>query len=231
MKARLYIVFAALAVGLAFINVYPREDYSYDMLRIMLLEKTSFKELSLEPFPLLVMMSFVFNTILSVSFITSNSLKSGSSFVLSRFEKSSRCIAFICVRTLGRAFLCAFVQAAVPTLLAAVLKKTTDVTHVADMAELAVLFILKQTVLLSGGAFVALILRKKPIGSAADVLGALFIIVLVTADVFSPCPLALVNLSANDPLVIIIEFLAVSAAVVLYSAFFKRSGDKLDERQ
>lgn len=228
MKARLYIVFAALAEAVAFLNVHPRADDSYDMLRIMLLEKTSFKELSLDPFPLFVMMSFVFNTVLSVSFITSNSLKSGSSLVLSRFEKSRRCIAFICVRAFKKAFLCSFVQAAVSVLLSAVFKKPVNI---AGMSALAVLFILKQSVLLFGGAFAALILGKKPIGSAADILGALFVILLVAADVFTPCSPALVNLSANDPLVIIIEFSAVSAAAVLYSAFFKRSGDKLDERQ
>ena len=46
MKAYLYFILVFLSDSLAFFNVYGRVDNSFDLLRILYLEKTSFKDFS-----------------------------------------------------------------------------------------------------------------------------------------------------------------------------------------
>lgn len=77
MKARLYSILIFLSDITAFFNVYGRADNSVDRLRIMYLEKTSFKEFSFDPFPLFIMLSYTFNVIMSVSYVSQALINSG----------------------------------------------------------------------------------------------------------------------------------------------------------
>lgn len=227
MKVYLYFILVFLSDGLAFINAYGRAENSFDLLRILYLEKTSFKDFSFDPFPLLIMLSYTFNIILSVSYVTSNSLKSGNSIVLSRFNSSIHCLFFICIGTFKRVILCSFINSAIPALLSI---SIIGCCNIGDMLVLIVIFFIRQTVLLSYGTFAALLIGKKLMSAAAEIIGALSILLLVIVDTFMQCALALVDMSANNYIIITIEILVFWALYGLFFSCFRKSKDKLDER-
>ncbi|MBD5384066.1 MAG: hypothetical protein HDR72_03590 [Ruminococcaceae bacterium] len=105
-----------------------------------------------------------------------------------------------------------------------------ELYDIGGMLLLIVVFFIRQTVLLSYGAFIALLIGKKTIDAAADIMGALFILLLVIADPFMPCALALADISADNRIIIAIEVCVIAALFVVYFCCFGKSRDKLDER-
>lgn len=227
MKAYLYFILLFLSDSLAFFNVYGRVDNSFDLLRILYLEKTSFKDFSFNPFPLFIMLSYTLNVILSVSYVTSNSLKAGNGFVLSRFESCRRCFVFIFADTLKRVILCSFVQSIIPILISL---WAIGVGDIECTVTLIVMFFIRQTVLLRYGVFVALLIAKKLMDAAAEIIGALFVLLLVIMDSFMPCAIALVDISASNWIIIAAEVIVFSALFTLYYFCFRKSKNKLEER-
>ena len=98
------------------------------------------------------------------------------------------------------------------------------------MLVLIVIFFIRQTVLLSYGTFAALLIGKKLMSAAAEIIGALSILLLVIVDTFMQCALALVDMSANNYIIITIEILVFLALYGLFFSCFRKSKDKLDER-
>lgn len=217
-----------LSNGLVILKYYSPSENSYDMIRMIYLEKTLYEGSGLSPFMIFVMMGFTFNMILSVTYVTSNSIRSGSSFVLSRFGSSGRCLLYLLADTFKRIFFCALALSFIPAMTSILL---WGVEVFADTMKLIVFYFIRQLLLLCFGTFAAIVLEKKLISTTADVLGTLLILLLVVADIFSGFSIVLVNISANNPLCAGIELLALTAVFSIYFIRFRHNKDKLDERQ
>ena len=192
--------------------------FSDGLLRILYLEKTSFRDFGFQPFPLFIMLSYMLNMILSVSYVTSNSSKTGNSFVLSRFHSCRRCFVFICAGTLKGILFCSFVQSVIPAAFSLLGASSGDMGRT---FMLAVMFFVRQTVLLCYGAFAALLI---------EITGTLVVLLFVIADSFMPWALALVDMSVGNCIVIAAEVIVFFTLLILYCFCFEKSKDKLDER-
>lgn len=228
MKLYLYTILVLLSDGLVILKNYVPDGNSYDMMRVIYIEKTMYAGAGFSPFLIFVMMGFTFNMILSVSYITSNHISSGSSFVLSRFDSFSRCLIYSAAGAFKRLVYCAFILTFIPGM-GSILLWGVEVFK--DTMLLAAGYFLRQLVLLCFGAFAALVLGKKLISATADVLGTLLILLLAAADIFSGVSIVLTDISANNFLCAGIEFLILAAAFGAYFIYFRQNKDKLDERQ
>lgn len=225
MKIYLYTLLVLLSDGLVILKYYSPSENSYDMIRMIYLEKTLYEGSGLSPFMIFVMMGFTFNMILSVTYVTSNSIKSGSSFVLSRFGSSGRCLLYLLADTFKRIFFCALALSFIPAMTAILL---WGVEVFADTMKLIGFYFIRQLLLLCFGAFTALILEKKLISTTADVLGTLLILLLVVTDIFSGISIVLVNVSANNLLCAGIELIVLAAAFSIYFICFGKNKEYID---
>lgn len=225
MKIYLYTLLVLLSDGLVILKNYIPDGNSYDMIRIIYLEKTLYEGSGLSPFVIFVMMGFTFNMILSVTYVTSNSIKSGSSFVLSRFDSSGRCLLYLLADTFKRIFFCALALSFIPAMTSILL---WGVEVFADTMKLIGSYFIRQLLLLCFGTFAAIVLEKKLISTTADVLGTLLILLLVVADIFSGFSIVLVNVSANNPLCAGIELIVLAAAFAIYFICFGKNKEYID---
>lgn len=228
MKTYLYTILVLISDVLVILKSYVPNGNSYDMLRTFCLEKTMCAESGLSPFLIFVMMGFTFNMILSVTYVTSNSAGSGSCLVLSRFDSGGRCLLYLAAGALKRILYCTFVLIFVPGTASVLL---WGVEVFADTMKLVAFCFIRQLLLLCFGAFAALVIGKKLISVTADVLGTLLILLFVVADIFSEFSIVLADISANNLLCAGIELTVLAAALVIYFIRFKKTKDKLDERQ
>ena len=195
MKIHLYLILVLLSNGLVILKYYSPSENSYDIIRMIYLEKTLYEESGFSPLLIFVMMGFTFNMILSVTYVTSNSIKSGSSFVLSRFNSGSLCQLYLVADSLKKIVFCSFALSFIPAMTSILL---WGAESIAEMMKLIGFYFLRQLLLLCFGIFVALVLEKKLISTTADVLGTLLILLLVVADIFSRISIVLVSVSANN---------------------------------
>lgn len=226
MKARLYFILIFLSDVTALFNVYGRADNSFDRLRVMYLEKTSFKEFSFDPFPLFIMLSYTFNVILSVYYVMSNSHKFGNVLILSRFVSCGSYFAFLFFDTFKRVILCAFIQSVIPLLICV---PTISAWNVERAVTLAVMYFIVQTVMLCYGVFLSLLTEKK-LKNAAEIIGALFILLLAIIDTFTNSALVLIDLSDVNPAITAAEIIVFSVLSALCYLCFKKGKIRLDER-
>lgn len=122
--------------------------------------------------------------------------------------------------------LCAFIQSVIPFLICVL---TVGAGNVERAITLAVMFFIVQTIMLCYGVFLSLLTAEK-LKNAAEIIGALFILLLAIIDTFTNSALVLIDLSDVDPAITAAEIIVFSALSALCYLCFKNGKIKLDER-
>ncbi len=206
MKWYIYIALTTACELLSFSSVRSYSSNSEDLLRILYQEKSALREFSFDPFPLFVMLCCLMKIILAIIYITSNIPK--MELVISRFNSKQSYFGYVIGKQTINVLICSAAKTLIPAVSAVLLCGFSDIAH------LTALYFLKQFVLLYLASGVSLILRKKLNSGAADISGAMLVIVLIMVDVFANVPTALIDLSGHNSVAIGCE-----TAVCLAAAF------------
>lgn len=190
MKWYSYLILTAICELLSIFSINSYSDNSADLLRIVYLEKTALRDFSFNPFPLFVMLCSLMNIILSIIFITSNIPK--KEFIISRFNSRQQYFGYLIKKQTANALITSAAMTVAPVLFTALLCGFSDIT------KLAALYFLRQFVLLYFASGISLILLRSLNSGAADIAGAVLMIVLIMIDVFTDIPTALIDLSGQN---------------------------------
>lgn len=190
MKWYSYLILTAICELLSILSITGYSDNSADLVRIAYLEKTALQDFSFNPFPLFVMLCSLMNIILAIIFITSNIPK--KEFIISRFNSRQQYFGYLIKKQAANALIASAAMTIAPVLFTALLCDFSDIT------KLAALFFLRQFVLLYLSSGISLILRRSLNAGAADIAGAVLVIVLIMIDVFADIPTALIDLSGQN---------------------------------
>lgn len=190
MKWYSYFILTAICELLSILSFNRYSDNSADLVRIAYLEKTALQDFSFDPFPLFVMLCSLMNIILAIIFITSNIPKKG--VIIPRFNSRQQYFGYLIKKQTANILIASAVMTAAPVLFTALLCGFSDIT------KLAALYFFRQFVLLYISSGISLILRRSLNAGASDIAGAALVIVLITIDVFTNIPTALIDLSGQN---------------------------------
>lgn len=190
MKWYSYLILNAICELLSILSIKRYSSNSADLVRIAYLEKTALQDFSFNPFPLFVMLCSLMNIILAIIFITSNIPK--KEFIISRFNSRQQYFGYLIKKQAANVFIASAAMTIAPVLFTALL---CGFSNIADMAAI---YLLRQFVLLYLSSGISLILRRTLNAGAADIAGAVLMIVLIMIDVFTDIPTALIDLSGQN---------------------------------
>lgn len=190
MKWYSYIGLTVICELLSILSIYRYSSNSANLLRIAYLEKTALQDFSFNPFPLFVTLCSLMNIILAIIFISSNIPK--KEFIISRFNSRQQYFGYLIKKQTANVLIASAATTIAPALFTALL------CGYSDIAKLIALFFLRQFVLLYLSSGISLILRRSLNAGAADIAGALFVVVMIMVDVFTNIPTALIDLSGQN---------------------------------
>ncbi len=214
MKRYLYIVLTAACELLGISSVCSHTSNSADLLRILYLEKSGLREFSFNPFPLFVALCCLMKIILAIIFITSNIPR--RELIISRFNSRQGYFGYLTGKQAGNALFCSTATTLIPALFSALLCAFSDIFLI------TVLYFFKQFLLLYSASGISLILRRRLNSGAADILGAMLVIVLIMTDIFADIPTALIDLSGNNLAAIGCEAVVCMIGTLCCRAVFRR---------
>lgn len=190
MKWYSYLILTAICELLSIFSINRYSDNSADLVRIAYLEKTALQDFSFNPFPLFVMLCSLMNIILAIIFITSNIPK--KEFIISRFNSRQQYFGYLIKKQTANIFIASAAMTIAPVLFTALL------CGFSDIFDIAAIYFLRQFVLLYISSGISLILRRSLNAGAADIAGAVMMIVMIMIDVFTNIPIALIDLSGQN---------------------------------
>lgn len=217
MKRYFYIILTAFCELLSLSSIRNYSRKSSELLRILYLEKSALFEFDFNPFPLFVMLCFLMKTILAIIFITSNIPT--AEIIISRFCSRKNYFIYLIGKISKKALFCSLAVSILPAVLTALLCGFSDVFRI------AILYFLRQFILLFFASGASIILRKKLNSGAADISAAMLVIVLVMIDFFADFSAALIDLTAQNLFISCCEIAACLCFIFVCYAFYKRRKD------
>lgn len=217
MKRYFYIILTAFCELLSISSIRNYSDNSFDLLRILCLEKSALREFAFNPFPLFIMLCCLMKTILAIIFITSNILE--TELIISRFKSRQSYFLYLIGKQAKNVLFCSFTITVMPVIFAALL------CGFFDIARIVLLYFPKQFVVLYFASGASLILREKLHSGAADITAAMMVIVMIMIDIFADIPVALIDLTEQNLLATVCETAVCSGVTFGCYVLYKRRKD------
>lgn len=225
MKRFVYLILISTSSFLTLLNAKNYSEEYSDLIRILFLEKSAFEELSFSPFPLIATMNYLFLLSLSVLFLSSRSAALEKSLFLHRFSSCGRYLGYLCLKTSGNILFCVLGMTLTPPLLAVIFSGRVDFDL--QLSLLLLQYAVRQVLLLHFAFAVSLVSPAALGRYLPDIIGILFLMLLIMADVFLKIPAALPEIQMPHIPVIFAEVLLLTLFWAGYEKYFKRKGEKL----